>query len=462
MPNKLEQLIFYFLFFAIPFQARKILYYPEWYFNEWQAVSFYFTDLILLALFLFWTYRSIQALKFSIFNFQFSISKFLSSNFYLILFLIAAGISVKNSLDFYVGFFLWLKLVEFSLFYFYLKNYAIRKFNFIKILYVLILGGVFQAIIGIGQFIKQGDLGLRFLGESVLGSSMTGIASFFNTAGDKIIRSYGTTPHPNILAAYLFLAIFAIYFIWIYKKLKIIAYCLLLIAYCVTLFGFFFTFSRTIIFLWAAGFFARGLLIVAKGKLREQFWHDPLLKRRLAQIVATTVLVTVAFSLLYWPEVSSRIKVSSQEEAVQLRVFYNKESLGGGLNLFGIGLGDFTTWLAEQNPNLPRHMYQPVHNIYLLIYSEIGILGFALFLLFIAALFYEFIKKTKLKELKHYSFFLVTLSILTIGLFDHFLLTLQQGRFVFWLVLTILSVYDTMELQNGDGATLVSWIRRWR
>ena len=201
---------------------------------------------------------------------------------------------------------------------------------------------------------------------------------------------------------------------------------------------------------------------MAKGKLREQFWHDPLLKRRLAQIVATTVLVTVAFSLLYWPEVSSRIKVSSQEEAVQLRVFYNKESLGGGLNLFGIGLGDFTTWLAEQNPNLPRHMYQPVHNIYLLIYSEIGILGFALFLLFIAALFYEFIKKTKLKELKHYSFFLVTLSILTIGLFDHFLLTLQQGRFVFWLVLTILSVYDTMELQNGDGATLVSWIRRWR
>src|SRR3989338_1159775 len=52
--KKLEQFLFYFLFFAIPFQARKILYYPGWYFNEWQSVSVYATDLILLILFVFW------------------------------------------------------------------------------------------------------------------------------------------------------------------------------------------------------------------------------------------------------------------------------------------------------------------------------------------------------------------------------------------------------------------------
>src|SRR3989344_7585409 len=137
--------------------------------------------------------------------------------------------------------------------------------------------------------------------------------------------------------------------------------------------------------------------------------------------------------------------LSSEEEAVQLRVFYNEESLKGGINLFGIGLGDFPGWLMEQNPNLPRHIYQPVHNVYLLIYSEVGVIGFILFLLFLAGLLYEFIKKTRLRELKHYSFLLVVISVLFIGLFDHFLLTIQQGRFVFWLGLALLTIINNRD-----------------
>ncbi len=458
MLNKLEQFLFYFLFFAIPFQTREILYYSGWYFNEWQSISVYATDVLLIILFLFWGFSSIRGSKFLISNFKFliksrfSISKtFLEPDFYLVLFLVVAAISVKNSSDFFVGAFLWLKLVEFSLFYFYLKNYAIKKFDFIKILYALIIGGVFQVVIAIGQFLKQGDLGLRWLGESVLGPHMTGVASFlvpsnvegFVDSGEKIIRAYGTTPHSNILAAYLFLGIFAFYFVFLYKR-HFHTY-ILMCGYALFLVGLFFTFSRTIIFLWAAGFLIRGLLIVAKSRFKRQFWRDTVFKTKLTQILVVTFLTVVVFSLVYWPEVQSRMTLSSEEEAVQLRVFYNEESLKGGINLFGIGLGDFTGWLMEQNPNLPRHIYQPVHNVYLLIYSEVGVIGFILFLLFLAGLLYEFIKKTRLRELKHYSFLLVVISVLFIGLFDHFLLTIQQGRFVFWLGLALLTIINNRD-----------------
>ena len=330
---------------------------------------------------------------------------------------------------------MWLKLAEFALLYFYLKTYALRKFNFITALYVLIIGGAFQAIISIGQFLKQGDLGLRLFGESVLSPHMAGVASFFIDSGEKIMRAYGTTPHPNVLAAYLFLSIVAFYFVVFYARPnKFLVHS----GHFVMLLGLFTSFSRTIIFLFFFNFFVRGFLLNFVKRFRREFLTKEFIKEKFLPIFLVTIIATAAFASFYWPEVQSRMTLSSEEEAVKLRIFYNKESLGGGINLFGVGLGDFTGWLMEQEPNLPSYMYQPVHNIYLLVYSEIGIIGFVLFLLFIGGLLYEFVKRVKMRKMWDYSFLLVTGSVLLIGLFDHFLLTIQQGRFVFWLSLALL------------------------
>lgn len=438
MTAKLEQFLFYFLFFAIPFQTRKILYSPGWYYNEWRAISIYATDLILVTLFVFWFFNSRPELR---------IPRLKRYDLFLVGFLIAAAISVKNSSDFYSGFFLWLKLVEFALFYSYIKTYAIHKFNFIKILQVLLLGGVFQAVIAVLQFLKQGSLGLSFLGESVLGPHISGVAAFFIESGEKIMRAYGTTPHPNILAAYLFLAIFSFYFLLLYQKQNTAYHRLLTAGYVVMLVGFFFTFSRTIIFLWTVGVSARILISYFTERFRHQFWDNELMRAQILKVVLITLIASAIFAVIYWPEIYSRLTISSEEEAVRLRAFYNEESLKGGINLFGIGPGDFTGWLMEQNPNLPSFVYQPVHNIYLLIYSEVGLVGFVLFLFFIGGLLYEFFKKVRIRKMWDYSFLLVIASVLMIGLFDHFLLTVQQGRFIFWLSLALLTVllnYDNI------------------
>ncbi|HEY4474370.1 MAG TPA: hypothetical protein VJC06_00380, partial [Candidatus Paceibacterota bacterium] len=80
-----------------------------------------------------------------------------------------------------------------------------------------------------------------------------------------------------------------------------------------------------------------------------------------------------------------------------------------------------------------------VHNIYLLIYSETGILGITVFILFLVFLVKDFIASTKMDKLYHYSFLTMFLSFLFIGLFDHFLWTLQQGRLMFWLLCAVLT-----------------------
>ncbi len=419
--KRLEQFLFYLLLFSTPFQTRKILWQQNWYFNEWQAISIYGTDILLAILIGFWFFRGAKP-------------KVAHYDYFLFAFVAISALSIKNSSNIYISAWSVLKLVEFVVFYFYIKSYAINAFGFIPSLLALISGALFQSVVAIWQFFRQSDLGLRILGESLLGKDMTGIASFFNLHGEKVIRAYGTTPHPNVLAAYLFLAIFAFYFLWIYKNIS----KLYLLVYGLALLAFFFTFARVMILLFFLNFLTRALLV--RLKFKGKYWN-----RKLALLFLATLIVVVAFSVFYWPEAVSRIKISSGEEAVQLRIFYNKESLSS-LNWFGVGSGNFVNWLMAKDPNIPRYLYQPVHNIYLLAYSETGILGVSAFLLFLFFLAKDFIYRTHMAKLYHYSFFLIFLSTLFMGFFDHFLLTLQQGRLMFWLIAALLTIDENDDI----------------
>ena len=83
-------------------------------------------------------------------------------------------------------------------------------------------------------------------------------------------------------------------------------------------------------------------------------------------------------------------------------------------------------------------LHQPVHNIYLLIAAETGLLGLMAFLFFL----YLLIKKKPRLTI----FCLLLVSFLIIGLFDHFFWTLQQGQMVFWLILGIIAAYGSGSL----------------
>ena len=433
MLSKLEKILFYLFLFSVPLQARKILFYREWYFNEWQSISLYATDLFIIVLLVFWLYKYLFKTE----NLKFKIARY---DYFLIVFLGISVISLKNSSDFYLSLYQRVKLGEFTLFYFYLKNYAFYRFNFLGSFLAVILGGLCQATIAIIQFFKQSDIGLQKLGESVLSVNISGVAVFFNSIGQKVMRVYGLTPHPNILATFLFLAIFAFYFLYLYKnqKDKKIDYGFITV-YVVLLFAFLLTFSRTIIFFWVLGFAARTFLIGFNKNFRHKYWEDRRQRQKLVKILVSTLVILVIFSIVYWPDVISRIKISGDEEAVQLRLFYAEKSLESKASLFGVGIGNFVNCLMIKNPNIPRSLFQPVHNIYLLIYRETGVLGILAFALFIIFLIKDFILKTKLKHLYDYSFLIVFLSLLLIGFFDHFLWTLQQGRIMFWAVLALIS-----------------------
>ena len=444
MFNKLEQYIFYLFLFSIPFQTRKILYFDGWRFNEWTSVSVYFTDMLLLVLLLFWFYDSFLSStpKLKIKNEKFKIipilsrildcktigtiknlkSQFQNPNFYLFLFIIISAISIKNSDNYLISWFQWVKLVEFSVFYWYLSHYAFKKFGLSNSFLVIFLSGIFQAIVAIIQFLKQSNIGLKYLGESVINNDFSGVASFYISDTEKIIRAYGTTPHPNVVAVFLLLSLFAFYYLFLNRDYSVNNYRLLITAYALSLFGLFTTFSRTVILAWLIIFCIQ---IVARVK------NSP----RAREIFIVSLFATLLFGSLYFHESISRLTIGGDDQAIELRSFYTKEALRTNISLFGVGYGNFIAWLIRENPFLPAYAYQPVHNIFLLVYSETGILGISTFILFLVFLVKDFIVKTKLQKSHHLSFLLLFASFIFIGFFDHMFWTLQPGRLTFWFSL---------------------------
>ena len=102
--------------------------------------------------------------------------------------------------------------------------------------------------------------------------------------------------------------------------------------------------------------------------------------------------------------------------------------------ILGIGTGAFVWQFLKEIPSLEDWMYQPVHNIYLLVFAEIGIFGFVLLLYFL----YQVIILKK-QSFAQRTFFFLLLGFLVMGLFDHYFWSLQQGSLMFWLVLGLVA-----------------------
>lgn len=388
-------------------------------FNEWNAAFLYFTDLLILAVLGLWFLRII---------FKKGELRFSNYDWFLVGFIVISAISIKNPSNQALGFYQLIKLIEFSLLYFYVKSNLGHIFNLTTAFFVFLFSALFQTILAIFQYIKQADLGLRFLGETVLNPDLFNVAVFL-VNGEKIMRPYGTTPHPNVLALVLFIAVFIYYFFYIEKN-KFSHSKLGLAIYSFLLFALFLTFSRIIIFVWAIGASLRWLIFNKKfGHIAENL--------SLKNLTIATFVVLIFFSVIFWPQVLARMKISPQEEALSLRGFYNQIAFQEK-PFFGVGLGNFVNWFKEINPDLAQNLYQPVHNIYLLIFSETGILGLVSFLLFLFFITKNYLRISFNRPF-HYSLLIIFISVLFFGLFDHFLFTIQQGRIILWLILGLIA-----------------------
>lgn len=321
-------------------------------------------------------------------SFQFSVSKkLITDNWLLITFFsitLIRGLLTPYPL---AAFWFWLKLVEMSLFVWWLRHH-LKLYAISYMLYAALPLAVFwQSVLAIAQWFKQGSImGYWFLGEPVFSLATPGIAKI-SLWGNLKVLPYGTTPHPNVLAGFIAVSLVII---WLNSKSNLSKY----ITSVVGTFALFLTQSLSA---WIA-------LIIAMFSSNKS--------RVLAFLFILFIILNTKYLILDTESLSRRLQLN----LAAIKIWADHP-------LFGVGLNQFTASLSSLQPIDPTlRFFQPVHNIYLLLLSETGLIGFVI----LCIVFWKTFFKNYSLIANRYS--LPIIMLMLIGLVDHYPLTLQTGQ----------------------------------
>jgi O-antigen ligase len=405
---------------------------------DYLSPTVYFTDILVALLFIFY----IKRVGLGIFRVFGSSPKRTLVSFFVVIFL-AANVLFAERIG--LSLYYLLKLVEFAFVGYYVAKHLRTNYHMPFVALLFAVSTFFQALLAILQYIKQGSLDgwLYFLGERTFTGSTPGIANA-DINGELLLRPYGTMPHPNVLAGYLLISSILIAWFLIPRSAGFVRYfgigTIILAGFAIAL-----SLSRIIIVL--------ALVILVCLFL---YW---LIKKRPKPRLGLGLLFAALLDLLlflggiaFFQTIASRFSQTSfLEEAFVQR----GELIGSAVTMIlsnpalGVGLGHFIPTLAPlQDPLSVGLFLQPVHNIYLLIASELGILGLLLFLAGIGATYRHLLLSGRLHPPLRKTFLVLTLllSIIMIaGFFDHYFLTLQQGQLLFAFILGL--CWATFSLQ---------------
>ena len=484
---ELARFFFYLFLVSLPFGTRVLVYQFTTGFHEYEAVFLYASD-VFLSLFLaaFWIFNPTPSKKrgsfapaakaLSVLGAILRPSKlrlsdlsagrqvlfsgvWLKPKSLLIIFLVLAGLSIVWSWNEGLAIYNFGRLALLVLLA--LAVVKILKEGLIKLenIFAIIVGSaVLQSLIGFLQFLKQSSLGLGFLGESVLGPFIGGTAKII-VEGAPIMRAYGTFPHPNVLAAFLLLGLLSSYYLYLKYR-----HPMSIVGIFIILLGLVLTFSRTA---WLIAILLSFLVLGSRFLVKSHRKQAMVLSAILFSIFCFLVFSLSSFIL-------SRAQIAADEPSVSYRLAYNQ--LGLDLikaNPLGIGIGNQVLYSVKNghtnsapspdgfgNTNAPTRItenfyekfgmdqvwqWQPIHNIYLLIASEIGVFGLLAFLIFLITLLFgiwDLPPRYHTASLAFGGGFgisqVMLITLLGFGLADHFLWTLQPGRLMLWLVIGIL------------------------
>ncbi len=430
MKNSLNKLLFYLLVFLIPVGTKKFI------------VSFSAPFKVPISYGSFFLY-GLDVIVFLFVVLNLKKIPLDRRTGWLAAFLVAALASIFFSLSFGLAVYAFFHLVLFALLALVVaRMMSDGLLNLKNTFLVLGCSAVAEAVIGLLQFRDQASIGLRLLGESVLGPATEGVARASTAFGD-FLRIYGTMPHANILAGFLAFGFVALLFVFLktdggkrgaLKRLGIVAGLFLIFAATLL------TFSRSglAVFIFAVG------AVVVYGLL------EAFLRHRTIFLIGVLILFVVFSALGFRRLATARDSVSLTEPSVTYRVDYGLIALDliRSHPIFGVGIGNevlagLAAGLYQGQGMRSSWQWQPVHNLYLFVASETGLVGLVLFFGFLWNVFYPAAKKfwKERKSERGLDLFVplvLGVSWLAFGMVDHFFWDLESGQLMFWLTLGII------------------------
>jgi hypothetical protein len=405
--RQFERILFFLLLASIPIQLGKH-FWPDFSFVQGIRVDYlspilYISDVLFIFLFLVSIKRLREKLRKIIILplFLFAVSS-----------LLIGGIYAYSPLASFFGI---IKFLEFFYIAFYIAQTFKRK-NIFLLTYIFVLGALVETVICLFQFVSQSSLdgAFYFLGERTFNASTPGIATF--EFGDRLLlRPYGTFPHPNVLAFYLLCGFTFLLFSIEFRK-GILTFLKVISLFFIAL-GIFLTFSRVIFLLFFCVMYF--WLFVSLPKSYKN-------KRNL--LIFLLSIVMLIFLLLFFQRFEASL---IRDSLSRLRLIEMSMVIFFKHMLFGVGINNFYYHEILLQKNVSPTLLQPVHNVYLLWLVESGLAGFVVGFIFLKKTVFRLKSALAAHTLESRFYKMIVILLISagiIGMFDHYLLTLQQAQ----------------------------------
>ncbi|MEI6597327.1 MAG: O-antigen ligase family protein, partial [bacterium] len=380
--SKIIEYGLYSLVFLLSLQTRWVIRAGELNGGPWEygTYSLYVTDILLILLLLLFIVRvGYSRIAGQVYNEKIYGNK--------IIWWFIGGLLLMCSISFLLAASKWLALYKLGWLIlgvglFWLITSA--NYSRLKMIYFMLTGLFFQAVLGIWQFLTQSSFANKWLGMALHNGADLGTSVVEAVGSDGILerwlRAYGGFDHPNMLGGALVIGILLILYLSFadapVKNFFGSSGALLLKGFLIIFFaGLFFSFSRSAWLALAVGLAITAVLAIIGRNLKSQ--------KGLAEIILVMgILLFILFSQ-YQNLITSRLDGEGrlEEKSASERLVSYQESWQLIKNNWatGVGLGNYTYVLNRQTPNQESFYYQPAHNVFLLVWSETGIVGLLFF-----------------------------------------------------------------------------------
>ncbi len=430
----ISKILFFLLIVSLFFPIRHVFFtnsaFQTGAYSDFTSFSLYLSDILLFLLFL-----SIIVPRGKEFLLAF---KSQMSIIFFIIWLILAIIwhfRTFSSLNWYFLLKYAELIVSYGTIAIFLKDLSIKK----AFLWLFVSLGAGQALLALWQFIFQKSIGIKILGENLLNPEILGVAKIVS-GGTKLIRGYGTFPHPNLLSAFLVTAImFSLYLMLNAKKRgeKLLLSTLLFL----NIIGLTVTFSRSAYLALGIGSSLYFGYLLAKTA-------ENITKKKIAAILMIFSSAVIISFLLFRPYILTRTTITDQASIE--RSTYNKIGLKiiKDHPLFGTGIGESVLHMEQYSKTkLEPWQKQPIHNYFLLAAAELGIPGALILLWIFLSSLKSLIPASPAGRLNLKSNFTtyylllatVLLSFFILMQFDHYFYTLEQTQMLLWITLGVIA-----------------------
>lgn len=336
----------------------------------------------------------------------------------LVFLLVFSGLSVVWADERIVAlFFVW-KLMLAALAFLFARLLVERERDMAVL--ILMVGAVSQSLLGMWQFLSQTTFSSTLLGMSFYDTWQPGVSVLKNESG-RWLRAYGSLPHPNILGGFLVATLVTgvSYLVSRIVHLGRVGRGFFLTGSVIILFGLIVTFSRSA---WLGSAIGAAALAVSVWRGGGGADRKNLLVLLGILGIAGTVFVSVLHETVFprFDQVTIEREGSVVDRAATLdegaRIIREHP-------LLGVGVGNYPHALLRESLERPIWSVQPAHDVFLLVWAELGIAGLAAFVVLMVSV------------IRRNLFSFGLLALVPSLFLDHFLWTSHFGLLLLFVLL---------------------------